>query len=94
MSGQASQTPSPSGDSNKKVTVRHGISDREIPVGATVGEVREKYSTYLNIPAGAKAYIGNRELNDNDVITDDMGDQILEFMKKSGEKGSSVKISF
>lgn len=68
----------------KKVVLRNGIAEKSVESGMTVKQYREQYGEFLSIPKDAKAFSGNRELSDDEVVSDA---GVLEFVRKSGEKG-------
>ena len=53
--------------------------------GLTVGDIRRKYRDQLNIPAGSRAILDGKQVDDNAVVKD--GTE-LEFVKETGEKGT------
>lgn len=90
MTTQSSSSTSGGASEDRKVVVRYGVTERTVKVtpNMTVKEYREKFKNILNIPDNAKAYSGNQELDDNAVIAGKDGDApVLEFIKKTGEKG-------
>lgn len=54
-------------------------------VGMTVGQIREKFKTVLNIPSDARAIVDGKAANSDTVVHDG---QELEYVKETGEKGS------
>lgn len=83
----ASAQPASEGP-KKTITVRYGTAQREVPVGSTIGDLRKKFGPMFNIPEGAKAFSGSQEFSDDTVLQGtDGGSQVLEFIRKSGEKG-------
>lgn len=67
------------------IIIKSGVSEEEVPAGKMVKQYRVEYGPLLRLQNDAKGFVGTRELSDDDVV--DAG-TILEFIKKSGEKGT------
>jgi len=83
MATEATSAESPKPKSGK-ARIKSGVRAQEIEAGKTVKETREEYKQYFNIPDGAKAHSGGRELSDDEIIGEGMS---VEWIKQSGEKG-------
>lgn len=69
----------------QQIRIKHGFQDHAVPWGLTVEGYRQQFGPMLRIPAGAVGYSGNVQLDDK---FRPEPDTVLEFARKSGEKGS------
>lgn len=84
--GVSSTGPSSTGKQTAKV--KSGVWMREMPVEpgkTTVGDLRKAMKNQGRVPDGAKAYSGSTELSDETLVEPN---QDIQFVKKTGEKGS------
>ncbi len=72
------------GNAAGQVTIKSGVHVHKVPAGSTIGDLRREYGPLFRIPEDAGGYSGTQRLDDNAVATDGM---VIEFVKKSGEKG-------
>lgn len=72
------------------ITIKIGFHSHDIEAGRTVGQIRADYGPMFRIPAEAKGYSGNQMLDD---AFTPLAGATVEFVKKSGEKGSGKKSS-
>lgn len=66
------------------VTVKTGSHSLPFPAGSTVAEIRAKLSKITTVDSAAKAYVGNTQLDENQVVS---AGQVVTFIRKMGEKG-------
>lgn len=83
MTNQAASAPGESASAGT-ITIKSGVHQHKVPSNMTVGQIREKYGTLFKIPEGAKGYSGTNQLSDDQTLP---AGSVLEFVKKSGEKG-------
>jgi hypothetical protein len=70
------------------ITIKSGVHTHKVPSDMTVGQIREKFGSLFKIPAEAKGYSGTQQLSDDQTLP---SGSTLEFVRKSGEKGSGEK---
>jgi hypothetical protein len=68
-----------------KVTIKSGVHVHEVPQGMSVADLRREYGPLFRIPEDAGGYSGTTRLDDNTVPA---AGAVIEFVKKSGEKGN------
>ena len=88
------QRPGPAGLGNifgagnrdrANATVSSGIHVEQLPVaGMSVGAIRERFASRLEITAETLGYISGRPVEEDTVVGEG---EVLSFMRASGEKG-------
>ena len=72
-----------------QITVTSGPYAEALPLaGLTVGHIRQRYQTHLDIAAGAQAVVNGRDVGEDIVLQQG---QVLAFMHRAGEKGSGTR---
>jgi hypothetical protein len=70
-----------------QVSVIHGVYAHDLPLaGMTVGQARMEVSERLNIDPAAVAVLDGDEVPEHTVLVEG---QVLNFVKRSGEKGAA-----
>lgn len=69
----------------RKVEVIHGVYSHSLPlVGLTVAQARSELTERMNIDPDAVSVVDGQEVDENTVLHEG---QVLNFMKRAGEKG-------
>jgi hypothetical protein len=67
------------------VEVIHGVYSHSLPlVGMTVSQARDELTDRMNIDPDAVSVVDGQEVDENTVLQEG---QVLNFVKRSGEKG-------
>jgi hypothetical protein len=73
------------GASERHVEVIHGVYSHSLPlVGMTVAQARDELTERMNIDPDAISVVDGQEVDDNTILQEG---QVLNFVKRSGEKG-------
>jgi hypothetical protein len=69
----------------RHVEVIHGVYSHSLPlVGMTVAQARDELTDRMNIDPDAVSVVDGQEVDENTVLQEG---QVLNFVKRSGEKG-------
>lgn len=84
MAGEVTANPSPQGGGQNQVTVKFGVYTEKMPSGTTVAQARERLNKIASMSADTSAFINGQKVEDNTPLD---GNQTVQFMKRTGEKG-------
>ncbi len=69
----------------RHVEVIHGVYSHSLPlVGMTVGQARDELTHRMNIDPDAVSVVDGQEVDENTILHEG---QVLNFVKRAGEKG-------
>lgn len=75
-------------EDTSSATVTSGPFREQLPVaGMTVGQIRERMATRLQIDPHAMAVVGGQDVDENRVVR---SSESLVFMNRAGEKGAAT----
>ena len=87
MSDAQFNSAASSSSSSPQVTIKYGVYTDKLPAGSTVASARQRIGQLTQMSADTQAYVNGQKVDENTVLD---GNSTVQFMKRTGEKGSKA----